>query len=90
MSNRASVSELTKISRVAEVSPAVPVQSINPMIVEFEQKLDGFYQEFAEKIIADYQQMRASYMQDYQQNLDANTSRKDDRIGEVQLEIEAQ
>jgi len=24
------------------------------MIVEFEQKLDGFYQEFAEKIIADY------------------------------------
>ena len=62
---RASVSEMTKVSKVAEVSPAVPIENINHLIVDFESKLDGFYQEFTEKIIADYQQMRASYMQDY-------------------------
>ncbi len=90
MSNFASVTEMNTVSRVAEVSKAVPIQNVSGMIAEFEEKLEGFYAEFAEKILGDYQQMRASYMQDYQQNLDANTSRKDDRLTEVTGEIEAQ
>ena len=90
MSNRASVSEMNTVSKVIEVSPPVPAQNVQYIISDFETKLEGFYTEFAEKILADYQQMRSSYMQDYQTNLDANTSRKDDRIADVTQEIELQ
>lgn len=34
--------------------------------------------------------MRNSYMGDYQDNLDANTSRKEDRITEVSHEISSE
>jgi len=34
--------------------------------------------------------MRESYMQEYQMNLDQNTSRRDDKITEISIELESQ
>jgi len=33
--------------------------------------------------------MRESYMQEYQMNLDQNTSRRDDKITEISIELES-
>ena len=35
----------------------------------------------------DYQHMRDCYMNDYQTNLDLNTTRRDDKVTEIYMEI---
>ena len=88
MSNFARKSEITKLSKVAEVSAPIPVGDTSRAISSFAMVFDRLYANFSEQIVKEYEQMRNSYMNEYQSNYDMNTSRKDGRITEVSTEIE--
>ena len=90
MSNFAGKSEMTKMSKVAEVSPSVPVGDTSRAIQTFSMVFDRLYNQFSEQLVKEYAQMRNSYMVEYQSNLDQNTSRKEDKISEVSTEIQHQ
>ena len=51
---------------------------------------DKIYAEFRDELVAEYAQMRGCYMGEYQDNYDQNTSRKDDRIAEMNAAIQSQ
>lgn len=88
MSNFARKSEITKLSKVAEVSAPIPVGDTSRAISSFAIAFDRLYASFSEQIVKEYEQMRNNYMNEYQSNYDMNTSRKGDRISEVSTEIE--
>ena len=88
MSNFARKSEITKLSKVAEVSAPIPVGDTSRAISSFAMVFDRLYASFSEQIVKEYEQMRNSYMNEYQSNYDMNTSRKGYRISEVSTEIE--
>jgi len=62
MSNFARKSEMTKISRVAEVSASIPVGDTSRAISTFSTVFDRLYDDFSEQIVKEYAQMRNSYM----------------------------
>lgn len=90
MSNFARKSEVTKVSRVAEVSAPIPVGDTSRAISTFSMVFDRLYSDFSDSLVKEYAQMRNSYMVEYQSNYDMNTSRKGDKISEVSGEIENQ
>ena len=51
---------------------------------------DRLYRDFQEKLIAEYSAQRTSYMSEYQSNFNQNSSRRDDKIGEMNSAIEFQ
>jgi hypothetical protein len=54
MSNQARHSEATKVSKVAEVSPPIPVSDTTRIVGKFSQVFDQLYIEFTEKMGLDY------------------------------------
>jgi hypothetical protein len=57
------------------------------IVKAFAVQFDRNYSEFSDKLCAAYRDMRESYMQEYQMNLDQNTSRRDDKITEISIDI---
>ena len=92
MSKEAHRSTVTKVSQqqVAVVSQIVAVPDTSRSIQNFGIGYDKLYAEFRDELIAEYASMRGCYMGEYQGNYDQNTSRKDDRIAEMNAAIQAQ
>lgn len=57
------------------------------IVKAFAVQFDRNYSEFSDKLCVAYRDMRESYMQEYQMNLDQNTSRRDDKITEISIDI---
>jgi len=51
---------------------------------------DRLFKKFHERLIAEYSNMRGGYMNEFQHNYDLNTSRRDDRLVEMNMAIVAQ
>lgn len=49
---------------------------------------DKVFAIFQEKLIAEYDKMHQTYIGEYQHNMDLNTSRKDERIAEMNQSID--
>ena len=90
VSKEAHKSEVTKVSQVAVVSPALPVPETSRSIKNFSMCYDHLFAEFKDELVAEYAQMRGCYMSEYQENYDQNTSRKDGRVTDMQAIIQAQ
>lgn len=90
VSAEAHKSEATKVSAVAMVSPPLPVPETSRSIQTFNMTYDKLFAEFQQELVAEYSAMRAGYMHEFQENFDLNTSRKDERISEMNLIIKAQ
>ncbi len=59
-------------------------------IQNFNLVYDKIFAEFKAELVMEYAQMRGCYMGDYQGNYDQNTSRKDEKINEMNMAIQAQ
>lgn len=51
---------------------------------------ERLFKKFHERLVSEYENMRGSYMSEYQLNYEQNTSRRDDRLVEMNMAIEAQ
>lgn len=51
---------------------------------------DRLFRDFQDRLVSEYASMRVTYIGEYQHNLDQNTSRRDDRIAEMNQSIETQ
>ena len=71
---------MTKMSKVAEVSPPVPVGDTSRVIYAFSLQFDRYYGEMQQQIVDEYVRMRTKYMELYQNNLELNTSVKEERL----------
>ena len=49
---------------------------------------DNLFKRFQEQLIEEYGKMRSTYMSEYQQNFDMNSSRRDDKISEMNMAID--
>ena len=65
VSNCARNSEMTKMSKAAEVSPQVPVGDTTRVINAFSLQFDRHYIELHDKIVNEYADMRTTYMAIY-------------------------
>ena len=86
---QSSVAKVTKVSKIAAVSPPVAVPETSRSIQTFGLQYDKLYAEFHQELVMEYAQMRGAYMGEYQGNYDQNTSRKDDKITEMNMAIQA-
>lgn len=50
---------------------------------------DRLFKKFHERLVTEYGNMRGGYMSEYQMNYDHNSSRRDDRLIEMNMAIEA-
>ena len=75
---------------MAVVSPPLPVPETSRSIQTFGLCYDQLFAEFKDELVQEYAQMRGCYMGEYQSNYDQNTSRKDNRIAEMEAVIQAQ
>ena len=78
------------MSAVVVVSPPLPVPETSRSILNFGHCYDRLYAEFKEELVQEYAMMRGCYMGEYQGNYDLNTSRKEDKISEMNAAITAQ
>ena len=91
VSKEAHRSNVTKsVQQVAVVSQIVAVPDTSRSIQNFGIGYDKIYAEFRDELVAEYAQMRGCYMGEYQDNYEQNTSRKDDRIAEMNGAIQSQ
>ena len=72
------------------VSPPVQLIETSRSIQTFNLTYDRLYREFQEKLVAEYAGMRSTYMGEYQHNFNQNSSRRDDRIAEMNGSIDTQ
>ena len=89
-SKEAHRSQATHISSCAVISPPVALVETTRSVQTFKMNYDRLYREFQEKLIAEYSAQRTSYMSEYQSNFNQNSSRRDDKIGEMNSAIEYQ
>lgn len=90
VSKEAHKSTVTKVSQVAVVSPPIALQETSRSIQTFSLVYDKLFKQFQEQLITEYTNMRTTYMSEYQYNFDQNSSRRDDKISEMNLAIENQ
>ena len=83
-------SEETKIAPLATVSPPLPVPETSRSIQNFYVVYDKLFDEFKQELVQEYAQMRGCYMGEYQDNYEQNTSRRDDRVSEMNRAITTQ
>ena len=74
----------------AIVSSRVTLVETSRSIQTFKMTYDRLYKKFQDRLIAEYGGMRGGYMSEYQQNFDQNSSRRDNRLVEMNMAIEAQ
>jgi hypothetical protein len=89
-SKEARKSNVTKVSKVAEVSPPVQLIETARSVESFNMTYDRVFAIFQAKLTAEYDKMHQTYIGEYQHNMDLNTSRKDDRIAEMNQSIDTQ
>ena len=80
-------SEATQIAPLATISPPLPVPETSRSIQNFYVVYDKLYAEFRQELVQEYAQMRGCYMGEYQDNYEQNTSRRDDRVSEMNRAI---
>ena len=90
VSKEANKSAVTKVSAVAVVSPPIALQETSRSIQTFSLVYDKLFKQFQENLIHEYSNMRQQYMSEYQTNFDQNSSRRDDKIAEMNMAIESQ
>lgn len=88
MSIFAGKSEQTKLSKYGDVSQPVPYHETVKSVPNFSIQFDRLYAEFKGRIEEEYAKMRDSYLAEYQNNYLLNERRKEERIVEVQTEID--
>ena len=74
----------------AKVSARVELIETSRSIQTFKMTYDRLFKKFQERLIQEYSNMRGGYMSEYQLNYDQNSSRRDDRLVEMNMAIEAQ
>lgn len=93
-SKEAHKSEQTKKSEankaVVTVSQTIVLQETSRSIQTFNLVYDRLFRQFQENLINEYANMRSTYMSEYQTNFNQNSSRRDDRISEMNLALESQ
>ena len=89
VSKEAHKSTATKMSAVAHVSPTIHYQESSRSIQAFGMIYDKLFSQFQEQLAREYGQMRNNYMSEYQVNFNQNSSRRDDKISEMNLAIES-
>ena len=72
---------------MATISPPLPVPETSRSIQNFYIVYDKLYAEFRQELVQEYAQMRGCYMGEYQDNYEQNTSRRDDRVSEMNRAI---
>lgn len=85
MSNFARRSE---VHAVAEVSPLIPVNDTSRQIKNLAVVFDRLYQNFTGRVLREYEHTRTKYMEDFRLNYDANVQKKNEKIAEVNREIQ--
>ena len=70
VSKEAHQSEVTIVSKIAAVSPAVAVPETSRSILTFNLQYDKLYAEFHQELVMEYAQMRGCYMGEFQSNYD--------------------
>ena len=73
----------------AKVSARVELIETSRSIQTFKMTYDRLFKKFQERLISEYSNMRGGYMSEYQLNYDQNSSRRDDRLVEMNMAIEA-
>ena len=51
---------------------------------------DKLFKQFQDQLVHEYSNMRSTYMSEYQVNFDQNSSRRDDKISEMNMAIDSQ
>jgi len=74
----------------AQVSARVALVETSRSIQTFKMTYDRLYKKFQERLIAEYGGMRGGYMSEYQLNYDQNSSRRDNRLVEMNMAIDSQ
>ena len=74
----------------ARVSTTIALQETSRSVQPFKMTYDRLFKKFQERLIAEYSGMRGGYMSEYQLNYDQNSSRRDDRLVEMNMAIDAQ
>ena len=74
----------------AQVSARVALVETSRSVQTFKMTYDRLFRKFQEKLIEHYSGMRGGYMSEYQLNYDQNSSRRDNRLIEMNSAIDAQ
>ena len=74
----------------ARVSTTIALQETSRSVQTFKMTYDRLFKKFQERLIAEYSGMRGGYMSEYQLNYDQNSSRRDDRLVEMNMAIDSQ
>ena len=74
----------------AQVSARVALVETSRSVQTFKMTYDRLFRKFQEKLIEHYSGMRGGYMSEYQLNYDQNSSRRDNRLTEMNSAIDAQ
>ena len=74
----------------ARVSTTIALQETSRSVQTFKMTYDRLFKKFQERLISEYSGMRGGYMSEYQLNYDQNSSRRDDRLVEMNMAIDAQ
>ena len=88
VSNIAGRSEVTKVSKVAEVSAIVPVEDTSKFTSQFNAAMQENFERFREAIHEEYARMRSHTMAEYQTNYEINCAKKTQKIADVVNEIQ--
>jgi hypothetical protein len=68
VSEEAHKSTVTKVSKVAEVSPMIAIGDTSRSIQGFNLTYDRLFAEFQQKLVEKYTEMRQGYMSEFQDN----------------------
>ena len=84
-SKEANKSSYTKFTDKAGVSEVVELDEklTSRSVQTFKMNYDRIYRQFREQLLAEFTAARSSYMSDYQDNLNQNSSRREDRVAEM-------
>ena len=74
----------------ARVSKTVELVETSRSIQTFKMTYDRLFKKFQERLVNEYGAMRGGYMGEFQLNYDHNSSRRDDRLIEMNMAIEGQ
>lgn len=74
----------------ARVSTTIALQETSRSVQTFKMTYDRLFKKFQERLCAEYSGMRGGYMSEYQLNYDQNSSRRDDRLVEMNMAIDSQ
>lgn len=74
---------------IARVSKVVELVETSRSIQTFKMTYDRLFKKFQDRLVQEYSNIRGGYMSEYQLNYDHNSSRRDDRLVEMNMAIES-